>query len=106
MSIYLLNLTMNPKVNIGDLIYPAEGSKASRVTQCNITKIEDSNIWVTGVFWGKEEEGKQTLQFTNVDYKNRQCLGYWSDGSDLGYCYWLLIEEQVPEYLRDPNYYD
>lgn len=37
----------------------------------------------------------QTLQFSNIDYKGRPYLGYW-----------LLTENQVPGYLKPPNYYD
>jgi hypothetical protein len=106
MSIYLPNLTLNPKITIGDTIYPAENGQACRVTPCKVTKIEGNNIWVTGILWGKENKGEQTLQFTNIDYKGRTCLGYWDDGTNLGYSYWLLIEEQIPDYLKDPSYYD
>lgn len=90
-------------INIGSLVYPAEDRKYFRVTPCTVTKIQDNTTWVKGIFWGKEDEGEQTLQFSNTDYKSRPCLGYWENAE---YSYWLLTEDQVPEYLKTPNYYD
>ena len=86
---------------MNNIVYPAEDGKNNRVTQCKITKKESNTIWVTGLFWGKEDEGEQTLQFSNIDYRGKPCLGYWEDAD---YSYWLLTEDQVPEYLRDSNY--